>query len=85
MRRRDAPCPREPIGLSREEAAAFIGVSVWLFEKAVENGRMPAPFELFGRVIWDADEIAKALRRLPRRGGQGQDDEASDKWGDVAA
>jgi predicted DNA-binding transcriptional regulator AlpA len=84
--RRSIDCPREPIGLSYDEAAAFIGVSASTFAKAVENGLMPAPFELFGRKIWSAGEIEAALNRLPRRGAGRQDDaDGSDIWGDVSA
>jgi predicted DNA-binding transcriptional regulator AlpA len=84
--RKIRPCPRDPIGLSAEEAGAFIGVSASTFAKAVENGLMPAPFELFGRKIWSAAEIEAALNRLPRRGAGRQDDaDGSDIWGDVSA
>jgi predicted DNA-binding transcriptional regulator AlpA len=84
--RRSIDCPRDPIGLGAEEASAFIGVSTTTFAKAVENGLMPAPFELFGRKIWSASEIEAALNRLPRRGAGRQDDvDASDIWGDVSA
>lgn len=60
-------CPRDPIGLSVESAAAFIGVSPELFQRAVDDGSMPVPRKLGGRLIWDAEEIAEALRRLPRK------------------
>ncbi|MDI9847324.1 hypothetical protein QM467_04525 [Rhodoblastus sp. 17X3] len=84
--RKIRPCPRDPIGLGAEEAAAFIGVSASTFAKAVENGLMPAPFELFGRKIWSAGEIETALNRLPRRGAGRQDDaDGSDIWSDVSA
>lgn len=80
--RRQAECPRDPIGLSVEEAAAFIGVSPSTFGKAVEQGAMPRPRRLFGRVLWDADELRSAFRRLPRHGLPRQDaaDEDGDDW-----
>lgn len=81
--RRVVDCPREPIGLSIDDAAAFLSVSPDTFQRAVEDGSMPAPRKLFGRLIWDADEIAKAFRRLPRKGGAGGiRDEAGGNWYD---
>jgi predicted DNA-binding transcriptional regulator AlpA len=79
--RRSIDCPREPIGLSCDEAAAFIGVSASLFQAAVTAGTMPEPRQLGGRLIWDAEEIVKAFRRLPTKGAATQNDgPAPDKW-----
>jgi predicted DNA-binding transcriptional regulator AlpA len=83
--RKIRPCSRDPIGLGAEDAAAFIGVSAGTFYKAVENGLMPEPFELFGRKIWSATEIEAALKRLPRRGAPSQDGADPDLWDDVSA
>ena len=66
--RRLIDCPREPVGLSALEAASFLGVSENTLREAVERGLLPAPRELLGRVLWDADELSAAFRRLPRRG-----------------
>ena len=82
--RREIPCPREPIGLSAEEAAAYLGVCRNTFDKGVEKGLMPQPHEFFGRLLWDAEEVRWAFRNLPRRGGSGNDAGDVD-WGDVAA
>jgi hypothetical protein len=81
--RRAIDCPRDPIGLSAEEAAAFVGVSVGTFESAVAQGLMPAARQLFGRTLWDADEIALAFRRLPKRQNQGKLAEARVDWSDL--
>lgn len=67
-RARDLPCPREPLGLSMEHAAAYLGISLSLFLRMVADGRMPRPRRADGRRIWDADEIAAAFRSLPRDG-----------------
>ena len=84
--RRTIECPREPIGLSADEAAAFIGVSGGTFLAAVEQKIMPAPRMLFGRVLWDAEEVRMAFRRLPQKGRAHQDDApGGTDWGDVAA
>lgn len=66
--RRSIECPREPIALSAIEAAAFMGVSEGTFREAVKRGIFPDGRDLLGRVLWDAEELHAAFRRLPRRG-----------------
>jgi predicted DNA-binding transcriptional regulator AlpA len=83
-RRRAIECPREPIGLSAEEAAAFIGVSASTFQKAVDERLMPSPRTLFKRVLWDADEVRMAFRQLPQKDRTDHADGGTD-WSDVAA
>lgn len=82
MAPRRVPCPRDPIGLSREEAAVFVGISATLFDRAVSDGLMPQPRKLFGRLVWDADEILAAFRRLPHKDDSGVE---TSVWSDVAA
>lgn len=57
-----------PFAVSREAAAALIGVSAGFFDKLVKDGRMPPPRNIDGRVLWDSDEVRAALRAIPRRG-----------------
>jgi excisionase family DNA binding protein len=64
--KRATTCPRDPLGLSMDEAAAYLGIGLTLFLRMVEDGRMPRPHRADGRRIWDADEVAMAFRRLPR-------------------
>ena len=83
--RAEIPCPREPIGLSREEAARFIGVSSTTFDRLVEVGDMPPARKLRGRLVWHAGEVETAFLRLPVAGESPPpypDDEA---WGRVEA
>ena len=42
-----------PRGLSRVQAAEYIGVSPSTFDKMVAEGEMPPPKRIRGRVIWD--------------------------------
>ena len=42
-----------PRGLSREQAAAYIGVSASLFDSLVKDGRMPHAKRINGRTVWD--------------------------------
>lgn len=77
-------CVRDPIGLSLSDAAAYIGVSDGTFAKAVEEGLMPKPVELFSRKLYLATEIDAALKRLPRKGEPAIVSDGPD-WGSVSA
>jgi excisionase family DNA binding protein len=54
-----------PRGLSREEAARYIGVGATTFDEMVADGRMPRPKRVDGRVIWDRLRIEAAFSDLP--------------------
>jgi predicted DNA-binding transcriptional regulator AlpA len=70
-------CPLPSIlGLNREQAAAYIGVSVSLFDEMVADGRMPRPKRANSRNIWDRRSLEKAFARLP--GGEDDDNEEWD-------
>lgn len=45
--------PFIPRGLSRVEAARYVGVSPTLFDQLVEDGRMPRPKHMNRRNVWD--------------------------------
>src|SRR5215475_14227879 len=45
--------PYAPRGLSREEAARYVGVGTTKFDELVKDGRMPKPKRIDGRVVWD--------------------------------
>jgi predicted DNA-binding transcriptional regulator AlpA len=67
-----------PRGLSRVQAAAYIGVSPSLFDEMVKDGRMPQPKRINGRVVWDRFLLDAAFAELP----DGKD--RDDPWGKVA-
>ena len=54
-----------PRGLSRTEAAAYIGVGTSKFDQLVVDGRMPAPKRIDGRVVWDRRRLDEAFESLP--------------------
>lgn len=58
-RRPPVEIPRglKPLGVSREVAAALIGVSVPLFENMVAAGRLPKPIRYGSRKVWCARAI----------------------------
>ncbi|WP_136617955.1 MULTISPECIES: hypothetical protein [Mesorhizobium] len=54
-----------PRGLSREEAARYIGVGPTLFDEMVADGRMPRPKLINSRTIWDRVTLDIAFSSLP--------------------
>jgi excisionase family DNA binding protein len=57
------PIPRR--GLSRDEAAMYIGISASKFDELVRDGRMPAPKRIDGRKVWDIHSLDMAFDALP--------------------
>lgn len=53
-----------PRGLSREEAARYVGVGRTLFDRLVQDSRMPKPMRLGKRVIWDRLKLDAAFSEL---------------------
>jgi excisionase family DNA binding protein len=71
------PVPRR--GLSRDEAAMYMGISATLFDRMVNDGRMPGPRRIDGRKVWDIRSLDVAFDRLP-----GEDSSAAGKgWEDA--
>jgi predicted DNA-binding transcriptional regulator AlpA len=70
------PLSLAPRGLSREQAAAYVGISPSFFDKLIRDGRMPLPKRVNARVIWDRVKLDAAFEAL------GDTDEASvdDDW-----
>lgn len=52
-------------GLSRVEAAGYIGVSPTTFDKMVLAGEMPGPKRVGTRKIWDVRALDLAFDALP--------------------
>ena len=57
------PIPRR--GLSREEAAMYVGISASKFDELVANGRMPGPVKIDSRKVWDIRLLDVAFDALP--------------------
>lgn len=55
-------------GLSRVEAAGYIGVGASKFDTMVTDGRMPMPKRIDGRKIWDVRALDLAFDVLPSEG-----------------
>jgi predicted DNA-binding transcriptional regulator AlpA len=69
------PYSLPPRGLSRIEAAAYIGVSATLFDAMVKDGRMPGPKKINGRNVWDRVRLDAAFEALP-----GSDRQDANPW-----
>jgi predicted DNA-binding transcriptional regulator AlpA len=53
-----------PRGLSRGEAAAYMGISPSLFDTFVKDGRMPSPKRINARTVWDRIKLDAAFEAL---------------------
>ena len=52
---RSRPIPRR--GLSRTEAAMYLGISPTKFDALVVDSRMPRPRMIDSRKVWDVQEL----------------------------
>lgn len=57
------PIPRR--GLSREEAAMYVGIGATKFDAMVADGRMPKPKVIDARKVWDVRKLDVAFEALP--------------------
>jgi predicted DNA-binding transcriptional regulator AlpA len=53
-----------PRGLSRVQAAEYIGVGVTKFDEMVRDRRMPKPKRIDGRNVWDRIQLDEAFAAL---------------------
>ncbi len=64
---RPDPLSYPPRGMSRDEAARYVGVSATKFDDLVADGRMPSPKRIDGRVVWDRLRLDAAFSELDER------------------
>jgi hypothetical protein len=65
LRVRDV-CPRR--GLSREEAAAYLGISPSKFDELRRSGRVAPPKLIDARKVWDIVRLDEAFDEFPTEG-----------------
>ena len=70
------PLSYPPRGLSREEAARYVGVGCTKFDEMIGDRRMPKPRQIDGRTIWDRVELDIAFSELPHQGQRNYFDRA---------
>jgi integrase len=58
------PASLVPRGLSRLDAAAYVGIGPTLFDRAVKDKKLPGPFRLYGRVLWCRRKLDAAIDAL---------------------
>jgi predicted DNA-binding transcriptional regulator AlpA len=66
------PLSLPPRGLSRVQAAEYIGVSPSTFDKMVSDGQMPPPKKMRGRVVWDRKRLDQCFDAF--------DDDGENQW-----
>jgi excisionase family DNA binding protein len=66
-----------PRGMSREEAARYIGVGTTKFDEMVADRRMPQPRQIDGRTVWDRAELDIEFSALPHQSRRNYFDRAS--------
>lgn len=66
-----AVLPRPAVrGLSREEAAEYVGIGSKLFDRLVRAGQMPRAKRIGRRLVWDKLALDKAFSLLPDTDGR---------------
>jgi hypothetical protein len=65
---RAAALPRR--GLSRDEAAIYLGISASTFDELRSTGKIDPPRLIKGRKLWDIRELDMAFEALPRENQQ---------------
>jgi hypothetical protein len=66
------PCPRR--GLSRVEAALYLGISPSKFDELRKDGRVGPARLIDGRKVWDVRELDLAFEALPLESGDAAED-----------
>ena len=61
----ELPPSLAPRGLSRVQAAAYVGISPTLFDELVADHRMPKPKRINARKVWDRAQLDEAFEALP--------------------
>lgn len=60
------PISLPPRGLSRVQAAEYVGLSPTTFDLGVKDGTFPTSRRYRGRTMWDRQELDRAIDKLPR-------------------
>jgi len=69
-----------PRGLSRVQAAEYIGVGTTKFDQMVVDGRMPSPKRIDGRAVWDRVRLDEAFAALDEAGVPAKPGVSANEW-----
>jgi predicted DNA-binding transcriptional regulator AlpA len=69
--------PIEPRGLSRVEAARYLGISPSKFDELRKDGRVPPARMIDGRKVWDVRDLDAAFEALPLETNSHEDEDWS--------
>jgi predicted DNA-binding transcriptional regulator AlpA len=58
------PLSLPPRGLSRLQAAEYVGIGGTKFDEMVADGRMPPPVKIDQRSVWDRAKLDEAFAAL---------------------
>jgi predicted DNA-binding transcriptional regulator AlpA len=70
------PASLAPRGLSRVQAAEYVGIGPTKFDEMVRDGRMPRPKRIDGRTVWDRLKLDEAFGTLDDDGAAS----AANEW-----
>ncbi len=65
-----------PRGLSREQAASYVGIGTTLFDQLVSEGKLPEPLKIRSRKIWDIRKLDSAFDSF----GDSVEDREENPW-----
>lgn len=65
---------REPRGLSRVEAARYLGISPTKFDELRKDGRVSPPHLIDGRKVWDVRDLDADFETFPLELSEAPDD-----------
>ena len=68
LKREYKPKYIQPRGLSRSQAADYVGVGGSLFDEMVRDGRMPQPIRINSRTVWDRNQLDECFEDLSDAG-----------------
>ena len=63
-----------PLGLSRTQAAEYVGIGSTKFDELVSDGMMPRPKVIGSRKLWERREIEMSFDNLPVDGNNDWDE-----------
>jgi len=68
------PSSLPPRGLSRPQAAEYVGVGTTKFDEMVADGRMPKPKRIDSRNVWDRVKLDAAFAAIDDDGAPATND-----------